>query len=219
MTTRGLRVAVRACVVIALTATSLPAQSTARVGSPAGMRLGDLITDFLVDEGVRTRGLPCTTGSRLAVEWESDGPVANPDAYAQRQGRTLARSGSFTGVLSDSVALTMTVELAGNDASLRRVTIHLPSMLFTRPDGSGFFVPNEMVLRSLTDQGLTLAPLKCDREAEGASYGNLVEAVRAPGKTASGLWWFWQSPQQEPTLTLTVLYRRADMDAVECSGG
>ena len=37
-----------------------------------------------------------------------------------------------------------------------------------------------------------------------------------PGKTASGLWWFWQSVQQEMQISLSLMYRRADMAQVEC---
>jgi hypothetical protein len=64
-----------------------------------------------------------------------------------------------------------------------------------------------------------LLPLKCRRETEGASYGNLIDAVKLPGKTASGLWWFWQSMQQEMQISLSLLYRRADMAQVECYTG
>lgn len=58
--------------------------------------------------------------------------------------------------------------------------------------------------------------MKCSRDKEGASYGNLIDAVKAPGKTSSGLWWYWDSPKQEMFLTLTLLYRRADMAKIEC---
>ena len=64
-----------------------------------------------------------------------------------------------------------------------------------------------------------LQPLKCSRATEGASYGNLVDAAKVPGKTASGLWWSWQTVQQESQLGLTLLYRRADMAEVECYTG
>ncbi len=189
--------------------------------APSGARavkLSAVITAFLVDAGTRTRGLAWTTGGELPVQWESPGPVTNPDSWSRQQGLMLARSGTFTGSIGDTVALDMTLVLSGNDTGLQRVTVHLPSMLFSRADGSGFFVTTQMVEQSLKDDGMTLQPLKCSRETEGASYGNLVDAVQAPGKTASGLWWFWQSPQQEPTLTLTLLYRRADMQQVECIG-
>ena len=57
------------------------------------------------------------------------------------------------------------------------------------------------------------------RATEGASYGNLVDAVKAPGKKASGLWWSWDAPQQQLRVMLTILYRRADMGEVECYQG
>jgi hypothetical protein len=193
--------------------------AAAAAETSAQTKLSAVLTAFLVDAGVRTRGLPWTTGAELPVKWETPAAVSADDPYSRQKGLTLTRSGTVTATLGDTVALEASLTLAGNEAGLQRVTVHLPVLLVSRPDGSGFFVHQRMVEQALKDESLTLQPLKCSRETEGASYGNLVDALGAPGKTASGLWWLWQSPMQEPTLTLTILYRRADMTEVECAGG
>ena len=123
------------------------------------------------------------------------------------------------GTLGDSVALGMAITLRGAAAGLSSVSIVLDSMEVTNRDGSGFLVHRGMIEQALSNEGVTFQPLKCKRETEGASYGNLVDAVKVPGKTASGLWWSWQSVQQALSVELTLLYRRADMNQVECYSG
>ena len=110
----------------------------------------------------------------------------------------------------------MLVTALGTANALGRVIFAFESLLVSRPDGSGFFVHREMVETALRNDGMLLQPIKCDRATAGASFGNLVDAARMPGKTASGLWWFWQTAGQEPQLMLTILYRRAEMAEVEC---
>lgn len=183
------------------------------------VRLSSVIAAFLVDSGVRTRGLPWTTGSELPIRWATSAPVANSDPTARKQGVTHGRDGVFTGTVGDSVALGMTIRLNGGVSGLSGVTVELASLAVTNRDGSGFFVTREMIEQALRNEGITFQPLKCQRATEGASYGNLVDAVKAPGKTASGLWWFWQSAQQELSVSLTLLYRRTDMNQVECYTG
>ena len=196
-------------------APTVAAQANAR---PAAIKLSDLIAAFLVDSGTRVRGLPWTTGNDLAIKWETAGPVANKDQWTLKQGITHVRTGTFVGAAGDSVALPMTITVNGIAAGLSSVALTTQSMQMDA-DGGGYLVNRELVERGLEKDGVTLQPLKCKRETEGASYGNLVDAVRVAGKTASGLWWHWESPQQAPYLVLTLLYRRADMAQVECSGG
>lgn len=202
-----------AVLALALVVPALAAQPTSNK-----VKLSALISAFLADSGVRTRGLAWTTGNELAIKWESATPKANPDQNAAQKGLTLARNGTFTGTVGDSVALPMTIAIVGTTLGLARVGIHIPSMEVTYSGGSGFFLTREMVETALKNEGLTLQPLKCSREKEGASYGNLIDAVKAPGKTASGLWWMWQSPQQQSELFLAIMYRRADMAEIECQG-
>ncbi len=190
----------------------------ASADAAAQVKLSQVITTFLVDAGVQTRGLAWTTGSALPVRWETPAPVA-ADPWLQQRGIMLGRTGTITATVGDSVAIQAVVVLNGTDVGLQRLTIHLPMLHVSRPDGGGFTLHREMVEAALKNDGLTLQPIKCSRATEGASFGNLVDAVGAPGKTASGLWWLWQSPMQEPTITLTILYRRADMNEVECIGG
>ncbi|MEZ4587300.1 MAG: hypothetical protein R2909_12960 [Gemmatimonadales bacterium] len=69
------------------------AETASAQGAGEPIKLSAVLTAFLVDSGVRTRGLPWTTGSELPVEWESPGPVQNPDQWAVKQGRVVARNG------------------------------------------------------------------------------------------------------------------------------
>ena len=215
------RTGTRSCLgIFALLALGGPsAISTPLLAAQQKVQLSTVIASFLADSGVRTRGLPWTTGAELPIRWESARPVPNPDEHSRTKGITLIRSGSFTGTVGDTVALKMEITLGGTAAGLAHVVVSLPSMEVTYANGSGFFLTREMVEKALEDEGVTLQPLKCSRDKEGASYGNLVDAVKVPGKTASGLWWFWQSAQQELSLSLTILYRRTDMAQVECYSG
>lgn len=112
----------------------------------------------------------------------------------------------------------MTIVVSGSNLDVASAAIGISSMAVNTPAGGGRYRTREMVEAALKNDGLTLQPLKCRRDKVGASYGNLVDAVKASGKTASGLWWMWQSPQQEPELYLTILYPRVEMAQVECQG-
>jgi len=186
---------------------------------PESVRLSKIISAFLVDSGVLTRGLPWTTGNAVGVKWKTQVPVTNPSVPERQRGITLARTGNFSGTVGDTVVLPMEILAVGTSLGLARVSIVIPSMLYEDNRGHGFFVTREMVEQALKNEGMKLTPLKCSRDKEGASYGNLVDAVKSPGKTASGLWWYWDSPRQEMTLSLTLLYRKADMAQVECQTG
>jgi hypothetical protein len=113
----------------------------------------------------------------------------------------------------------MHVLAIGPATGLAQVAFSFDSLMVESPGGGGFLVHREIVETALRNDGLVLQPIKCQRATEGASYGNLVDAAKMPGKTASGLWWFWQTAQQELQITLSLLYRRADMAQVECYGG
>lgn len=182
------------------------------------VKLSAVIAAFLADSGVQTRGLPWTTGNDLAIKWQSATPIANPDQSARAKGLTQARIGRFMGTVGDSVALPMDITAVGTTLGLANVWINISSLEVSLRGGAGFILHRGMVETALKNEGLTLQPIKCSRDKEGASYGNLIDAVKAPGKTASGLWWMWDSPAQRPTLSLTILYRRADMAQVECQG-
>lgn len=216
-----LRTVARHCLAIAavLALGGSSAIATPVLAAQQKVKLSNVIAGFLADSGIRTRGLPWTTGAELPIRWESARPVPNPDQNARTKGITLIRSGSFTGTVGDTVALKMGIMLGGSAAGLAYVVVSMPSMEVTYANGSGFFLTREMVEKALRDEGVTLQPLKCSRDKEGASYGNLVDAVKVPGKTASGLWWYWDSPQQVYSLSLSILYRRTDMAQVECYSG
>jgi hypothetical protein len=186
--------------------------------APEPVRLSAVLGAFLADSGVPTRALPWTTGGGLPIRWSSPGPVATNEQWLKNLGMTHTREGAFVGLTGDSVALPMTIHLRGTTAGLGGVSIGIDNLLVETPGGS-YFVTRELIEKALTNEGAQLRPLKCSRETEGASYGNLVDAFRMPGKNASGLWWMWQAPMQELQITLTLLYRRADLAQVECAGG
>lgn len=186
---------------------------------PAPVRLTTVLATFLADSGVPTRALPWSIGDTLPIRWNTTAPVATDEQWLRNTGMTHVREGSFLGLAGDSVALPMTIHLRGTTAGLGGVSIHIGNLLVEHPDGSGYFVTREMIEQALTNDGALLRPLKCSRDTEGASFGNLVDAFRVPGKTASGLWWFWQAPMQELQITLQLLYRRAEMAQVECFSG
>ncbi len=181
------------------------------------VRLSKLLATFLADSGVRTQGLRWTTGNDLPIRWKTAAPVRNDNPAAVRAGSTLMRIGTARVSIGDSATLPIDIVLYGAPVGLTRSSFYLSNMQVDLQTGGGFFMTREMVDENLRDEGITLQPLKCSREKEGASYGNLIDAMRAPGKTASGLCWTWDNPRDGPTLGLTLLYRRAEMSEVECN--
>lgn len=198
-------------------ATLLLAPPLAAQRPTTAIPLARLIATFLADSGVRTTGLDWTTGDSLPIRWESRTPVAVTEQWLAAEGFTRLRSGTLQVTAGDSVPLTALVTVLGSATGIARVSIGFASLQVDLAGGGGFFLTREMIDTALRNDGLQLQPLKCKRETEGASYGNLIDAVKWPGKTASGLWWFWQSVQQELEISLTIIYRKAEMNAVECT--
>lgn len=181
---------------------ALPAQSHAPVS------LGALLTTFLADSGVRTQGLPWTTGNELAIEWQSPTPVKIP--YTTQDGSTVSRTGTTRVSMNDGSIVDATVEVAGNEVGIQRVTVG-----FDAPE-----LPKNLVLaeQTLTAAGIALTPLKCSRDTEGISYGNLVYILKAPGKTASALHESWNCGQDGCGAALTIIYRKKDLASISCFG-
>lgn len=173
------------------------------------VKLSTVLAAFLADSGARTRGLPWTTGSELPVKWEAAQPSPTTDPYLKKLGHTLTRTGKFRGTVGGQPAQEMTLTLSGTEAGLARVSVGTPMDEITR----------EQIEQSLKADGMTLQPLKCSREKEGASFGNLLDAARVPGKTASGLWWNWNCAHDGCMLGLTILYRKAEASEIECYSG
>jgi hypothetical protein len=190
---------------------ALMAASTATTGGLAAQqppRLSQLIATFLADSGVPTRGLPFTVAEVLPARWESATPVT-ADPVAQREGYTMTRRGVVVITLGPRAGVPVALQLLGTANGLQRVLFGVET---TQHE-----LTERMVFDALRAEGMTLVPMRCDLEKEGASYGNVVYAAKVPGKTASGLWGMWQCPQDGCTLTLALLYRRADMERVECA--
>ncbi len=179
--------------------TSAPAQQT--------VKLSTVLSAFLADSGVRIRGLDWTTGHALPVRWETPRPIAAAD-WLQRQGYTLSRTGKARIIVGTLPAMEMQVDLWGTEAGLQKANVMFELNELTM----------DLVEQALAQDGFSLQPLKCDRSKEGASYGNAVYVAKGPGKTASGLHESWDCAHDGCTGTLSLLYRKADVAAVECIG-
>jgi hypothetical protein len=192
--------------VVAPAAAQTPKAGSSRTAP--SVPLGKVIAAFLADSGVPTRGLPWTTGDQLGVKWASAKPIRNPDQSAFSAGRSLARRATFTApIAKEHIPVEMTAE--GNELGLARVLFTMPMQDVTR----------EQIEEALGRDGLTLQPLKCSRQKEGASFGNLLDAAKVPGKTGAGLWWNWNCAHDGCTLALTMLYRKPDAAQIECYSG
>lgn len=144
---------------------------------PNHLRTVAVLTAFLADSGVPTRGLPWTTGK-------------------------LKLAGIGT------TPLVVTVEVEGIVSGIARSGVY-----FSQGDW-----PGEAAEKALITDGLKLSALKCGREKEGASYGNVVYVVKAAGKTASALWVSWDCGQSGCGGGFAILYHRADVTPIECAG-
>jgi len=186
----------------ALAALQAPAQAQQPV------KLSAVVTAFLPDAGVQTRGLPWSTGDQLPVRWQSAKPVASAD-YLKQQGFTLSRTGNIRVLLDGGKAQAAILQVAGNQLGVQQVTVSWNVL-------SG---PFDGAARSLEADGISLKPLKCRRETEGASFGNLVHIASAKGKTATGLWENWNCAHDGCWFALTILYRRSALAKIDCAGG
>ena len=180
----------------------LPAQTQASVS------LSTLLTAFLADSGVRTRGLPWTTGKELPVVWQSEAPVKIP--YPTQDGTTVARSGTALVGFEDGSTTDATIEVAGSEVGIQRVAVW-----FDAPE-----LPRNLIVaeEALTARGIALTPLKCRRDTEGATYGNLVYVIKAPGKTASALHESWNCAHDGCRATVALVYRKRDLTGITCFG-
>ena len=117
-----------------------------------------VISAFLADSGVRTRGLPWTTGSGTAIKWESVSPVRNPDTWINNPALTLARIGAVQVPLSGKVR-DLNVRVYGSQAGIQRVS-------FSFPWDSNFESGDlrDSVGVALQAGDVSLTPLKCGKK-------------------------------------------------------
>lgn len=192
---------------IAVLAASTPALSHA---APVSAKLSAVLTAFLPDAGVKTRGLPWTTGNKLPVKWAPVSPVA-ADSYFRKEGFTLSRTGTAFVTVGEEPAEEVTLQLYGNSVGLQQVGVNFNYA--GEPDMNSFD-------RSLTVDKIVLEPLKCSRKTELASEGNVIYVFKAPGKVAAALWESWNCPGSSGcTVGFTILYRRAALAKIDCYGG
>lgn len=183
--------------------TALIASSSLAAQQP--LRLSAVLTAFLTDSGVATRGLPWTTGSSLPVKWETPKPVAAP--YLKQDGFSLRRVGKCRVNVDGRRPVEASVDVLGNEVGIQRVSVSFDLAELEL----------ELAERSLAADGIQLSPLKCSRKTEGASYGNLVYVIKAPGKTATGLWEFWDCSATHCGGGFSILYRKTDVSKVDCA--
>jgi hypothetical protein len=168
--------------------------------------LAAVLTTFLADSGVPTRGLPWTTGSTLPITWVTPKPVA--PGYTVGNNITLQHEGTASAQVSDTSTVKLYLFVFGNDVGIQRVVASWDRAMLS----------GEQAEAQLTAAGWTLKPLKCARATEGYSYGNLLYAAKAPGKTGSGLHEGWNCAQEDCTVAMTIYYRKADVEQFDCAG-
>jgi hypothetical protein len=209
---KGVRVSPRLAISAALLALSLHLPSLARAAEGPSATLGAVFLAYLPDSGGRVRGLAWTSGDGLPVRWHTFRPTTNPDRFMHGKGLTLTRTGDVLVDLDGGDPVAMRVMLAGNLNGVQRTSLSLPY------DGNVENAPHDRVERALVSAGFVLTALKCDRDAEGVMFGNVVSVAKAPRKTSAALWENWNcSGLGECALTLTLLYRTSDLSEVECA--
>lgn len=170
--------------------------------------LPTVLATFLADSGVPTRGLAWDRGASLPVRWDTPAPVAAQN-YLMMQGLTQVRSGMLQVAIGDTIVREAMLTIAGTPQGIQRVDVSIASL------DSWLTGPIEAALEG----GLTLRPLKCARETEGASFGNVAWVVRAPRKTASAAVMIWNCGHDGCGIQVGIRYRRADLNEIECTGG
>jgi hypothetical protein len=165
-----------------------------------------VLTTFLADSGIPTRGLPWATGSTLPIKWATPKPV--PPSYTVGNNITLQHEGTATAQVSDTATVKLYLFVFGNDVGIQRVVVSWNMAILS----------GEQAEAQLTAAGWTLKTIKCARATEGYSYGNLLFAAKAPGKTASGMHEGWNCAQEDCTIAMTIYYRKADVEQFDCAG-
>lgn len=165
-----------------------------------------LMATYLADSGVRTRGLPWSVASALPITWSTAKPVA--PSYDAGPGLTLVREGTVQVRASDTSTVEVNLRIYGNENGVQRFVAYWDREA----------LPDARAESALTDAGWTLKLLKCSRETEGFSFGNLLYAAKAPGKTAAGLQETWNCEHDGCTNSFTMYYRKADVEQFDCAG-
>lgn len=181
--------------------------TSSSLGAQQPVNLSAVLTAFLPDEGVATRGLPWTTGNNM-VRWETAKAVASPP-YLKSEGLTLRRAGKARVAVEGRGPVAVSIEVAGNELGIQRVNVSfdLAELDLERAE------------RSLIADGIQLSPLKCNRKTEGASFGNVVYVAKAPGKTATGLWESWNCSARDCFAEFSILYRKSEAGKIDCAPG
>ena len=182
------------------------AVSAAETQARPSVKLGDVLSAFVPAAGTQTTGLPWTTGKELPVKWESAAPVT-PAPYEARQGFTMKRTGALA-VGVGAERKDATIQVLGTQTGVQQVTIAWRQL-------SG---PFDEVSLALAADGVGLKPLKCKRDTEPASFGNVVQVAQFKGKIGVALWEAWNCGHDGCGFSMTLLYRRTAVDQIECAG-
>lgn len=187
-----------------------PPSPTSRTPVP----LGQVLSAFLADSGLATRGLDWAHGNALPITWESTAPVAVTETWLTSQGYTRKRTATVMVTIGADSAREMTLTPLGTAAGIQ----HL-SLSFGYQGNFDAFNPKSAVTAALAAEGMTLTLLKCDPAAEGTMFGNLVYVLKAPGKTASALHLSWNcTGTGDCGMEMALIYRRAELTKIECAG-
>ena len=187
---------------LAVLTAGVAAQTPAR--PPA--KLGDVLSAFVPAAGTQTKGLPWTIGGELPVTWESAAPVV-PPPYEAKQGFTMKRTGALV-VDVGAARKDATIQVLGNQAGVQQVTVAWQEL-------SG---PFDRASLALAADGAGLKPLKCRRDTEPPSFGNVVQVAQFKGKIGVALWESWNCGHDGCGFSMTLLYRPTAVDQIECIG-
>jgi hypothetical protein len=186
----------------------LPAQEAAQpsTAGPPVTTLPVLLSTFLADSGVATRGLSWGIAGNIPVQWTTTKPTK--PSWDVGPGITLQHEGTVRVEVSDTATLDMQLHVYGNSTSVQRVAVSWDMSQLSGEGAEGL----------LTAAGWLVRTLKCTRASEGYSYGNLFYAAKAPGKTASGFHENWNCAHDGCTAMMTIYYRKADVPPIDCAG-
>lgn len=169
--------------------------------------INELLRALMPDVGA-SRDVAWAAVSGLAVTWESAEPVAAED-WLKREGFMLRRTGTARLIIGGEPPIDATIVLQGTRAGFQQALVSWNLL-------SG---PFDSAMNALRADGFELTPLKCDREREGASYGNVVWMLSSDAKRAIPLGENWDCAQNGCRFTLTIFKSPQSVDAIECYSG
>lgn len=191
------------------------ATASAPAGTPANAapKLGAVLLAFTPDAAAPSRNLPWTAGAGLPVKW--DGPAGPAPEYLKAQGMTRQRTGSLRVTLDTPAPAKVQVILQGDANGIRKV-----SLGFAYDGNQGPEVePMGRIDRALAADGIKLGALKCRKEGEGVTGGNVAYLLPLAGRKPAAVIEFWSCGADGTCmLDVTLADPKGDLSDVECHG-